>query len=146
MKETGELDRGHIREMTIEDYDAVVEIWKGLPGMGLSSADERTSLSAFLEKNRETCLVMENGGRIVGTVLGGWDGRRGYIYHLAVARDFWGHGAGSSLMDEVERLLKKLGAQRIHLMIYRDNGASAFYEKRGWFSRDDEILIMSKDL
>jgi N-acetylglutamate synthase len=135
-----------IRAMAPSDYEAVLALWKSLPGMGLSSADEPANIAAFLEKNPTTSLVAERDGRIVGTVLGGWDGRRGYVYHLAVALPFQAAGVGTALMDEVERRFAVLGARRIHLMIYRDNKAAAFYERRGWFKRDNELSLMSKDI
>jgi ribosomal protein S18 acetylase RimI-like enzyme len=77
--------------------------------------------------------------------LGGWDGRRGYLYHVAVSADFQGRGIGEGLLCEGEHRFAELGARRIHLMIYRDNKAAAFYAKRGWFFRD-ELALMSKDL
>jgi N-acetylglutamate synthase len=135
-----------IRAMAPSDYTAVLALWKSLPGMGLSSADEQHNITAFLEKNPTTSLVAEREGRIVGTVLGGWDGRRGYVYHLAVAQKSQAAGVGTALMDEVERRFAALGARRIHLMIYRDNEAAAFYERRGWFKRDNELSLMSKDI
>jgi ribosomal protein S18 acetylase RimI-like enzyme len=73
-----------IRAMVTSDYDNVLALWKSLPGMGLSSADKRESVVAFLGQNPTTFLVALRGGEISGTVLGGWDGRRGYVYHLAV--------------------------------------------------------------
>jgi ribosomal protein S18 acetylase RimI-like enzyme len=132
--------------MAPSEYGAVLALWKSLPGIGLSSADEPQRIAAFLNRNPTTCLVAERGGRVAGTVLGGWDGRRGYVYHLAVAAESQGAGVGTALMDKVERRFAALGARRIHLMIYRDNGAVAFYRKRGWFTRDGEISLMSKDL
>jgi ribosomal protein S18 acetylase RimI-like enzyme len=146
MKESPIGQAVSIRAMTPEDHGAVLALWKSLPGMGLSSADEPDRVAEFLGMNPTTCLVAQMGTRIAGTVLGGWDGRRGYVYHLAVAPDLQGGGVGTLLMDEVERRFAALGAQRIHLMIYRDNDAWAFYEKRGWYSRDHEISLMSKDL
>jgi ribosomal protein S18 acetylase RimI-like enzyme len=135
-----------IRAMTAADHTPVLALWESLPGMGLSSADEPEHVAGFLRMNPTTCLVAEKGTKIAGTVLGGWDGRRGYVYHLAVAPDLQGARIGTLLMDEVERRFAALGARRIHLMIYRDNDAWAFYEKRGWYSRDHEISLMSKDL
>jgi N-acetylglutamate synthase len=135
-----------IRAMAPPDYASVVALWKSLQGMGLSSADEPQNITMFLEKNPTTCLVAERAGQIVGTALGGWDGRRGYVYHLAVDEGLQEMGIGTALMDEVERRFAELGARRIHLMIYRDNTAWAFYEKRGWFFRDEELLLMSKDI
>lgn len=138
--------RRAIRAIAPSDYDAVIALWKSLPGMGLSSADEQGSIAAFLEKNPTTCLVAERAGRVIGTVLGGWDGRRGYVYHLAVATEHHGAGVGTALMDELEGRFAALGARRIHLMIYCDNKATAFYARRGWFTRDGELSLMSKDL
>jgi ribosomal protein S18 acetylase RimI-like enzyme len=135
-----------LRPMQVSDYDAIFALWKSLPGMGLSVADERDNISTFLDKNPGASFVAEREGVVVGTVLSGWDGRRGYLYHLAVAKNAQRQGIGDALMDEAEKKLLFLGAQRIHLMIYRDNDARAFYEKRGWYSRDHEISLMSKDL
>jgi len=146
MKDPTTQHNAAIRAMTQADYHAVLSLWKSLAGMGLSSADEPGAIAAFLEQNPTTALVAERAGSIVGTVLGGWDGRRGYVYHLAVAAEHQGEGIGTALMDEVEKRFCVLGAQRIHLMIYENNPASAFYEKRGWFSRGGELLLMSKDI
>jgi ribosomal protein S18 acetylase RimI-like enzyme len=146
MKDSKTTQGTAIRAMEPSDYDDILVLWKSLPGMGLSSADEREKITAFLGRNPTTCLVAEREERIVGTVLGGWDGRRGYVYHLAVDEGLQEMGIGTALMDEVEQRFRVLGARRIHLMIYRDNTAWAFYEKRGWFFRDDKISLMSKDL
>ena len=135
-----------IREMTIRDYDYVVALWRGLEMIGLSSADGRGQIKKFLEANPTTSLVAEIDGKIAGTVLGGFDGRRGYIYHLAVVKEMRGRGLGAMLMDELELQFKELGASRIHLMIYNDNEAWKFYEKRGYVRRDGELFIMSRDL
>lgn len=134
-----------MREMRPSDYDDVISLWRLLPGMGLSGADEREEIEKFLEKNPKTSILAEEEEKIVGTVLGGFDGRRGYIYHLAVAKNLWGRGIGTMLMDELEGRFAKLGAQKVHLMIYVDNDAVGFYEGLGYVKRDD-IEIMSKDM
>ena len=134
-----------VREMRIADYDDVISLWRSLPGMGLSGADEMGEMERFLIRNPKTSLLAELEDKIVGTVLGGFDGRRGYIYHLAVAKDLWGRGIGTMLMDELEERFKNLGAQKVHLMIYVDNDAVGFYEGLGYIKRDD-IETMSKDM
>jgi ribosomal protein S18 acetylase RimI-like enzyme len=141
-KNTGEAK---IREMSLSDYDAVTALWRSLPGMGLSGADERGEIRKFLERNPSTSLVLLMGDRIIGTILGGFDGRRGYIYHLAVAEGEWGKGFGSMLLRELEGRFSSLGVQRVHLMIYTDNRFLPFYKKRGFFMRD-ELFLLSKDL
>ena len=134
-----------LREIKIPDYDDVISLWRSLPGMGLSGADDMGEIEKFLEKNPTTSILAEVEGKIVGTVLGGFDGRRGYIYHLAVAKNLWGRGIGTMLMDELEGRFKNLGTQKVHLMIYVDNDAVGFYEGLGYIKRDD-IEIMSKDM
>ncbi len=142
VKSRGEIK---IREIIISDYDDMISLWRSLPGMGLSGADEKGEIEKFLMRNPTTCILAEFEGKIVGTVLGGFDWRRGYIYHLAVEKALWKRGIGRVLMDELERRFAKLGAQKIHLMIYVDNDAVEFYEGLGYIKRDD-IEIMSKDL
>lgn len=134
-----------IRPMTMADYDAIVALWRSLPGMGLSGADEPEEVERFIARNPETSLVLTRDDVVIGGVLGGFDGRRGYLYHLAVRKEDQGQGYGTMLMDELERRFRDLGAMRIHLMIYTDNTAVEFYRKRGWWVRD-ELDIMSKDL
>ncbi len=135
-----------IREMVIDDYDGVMAIWGETAGLGLSSADERGEVEKFLDKNPKTSLIIETDGEIVGSVLGGFDGRRGYIYHLAVVEKMKGRGVGKMLMDELELRFRELGAHKLHVMIYNDNVNWRFYEKRGYDRRDGELFIMSRDL
>lgn len=135
-----------IREMTIDDYDRVIALWRGFTGIGLSSADERGEIEKFLGANPKTSLVVEIDGKIVGTALGGFDGRRGYIYHFVIDGEMQGRGIGTSLLEGLEGRFRELGARRLHLMIYNDNEAWRFYEKRGYFRRDGELFIMSRDI
>lgn len=134
-----------IQQMTMADYDAVLDMWKSLPGMGLSGADEPDEVERFIARNPETSLVLTRGDVVIGGVLGGFDGRRGYLYHLAVREEDQGRGYGTMLLAELERRFRDLGAARLHLMIYTDNEAVEFYRKRGWWVRN-ELNIMSKDL
>jgi ribosomal protein S18 acetylase RimI-like enzyme len=135
-----------IREMAIDDYDRVIDLWRGFAGIGLSSADERGEIEKFLDLNPKTSLVVETGGEITGTALGGFDGRRGYIYHFVIDGRMQGRGLGTLLLEELEKRFMGLGARRLHLMIYNDNDAWRFYEKRGYFRRDDELFVMSRDI
>lgn len=111
----------------------------------MTAADERTGFEAFLRANGPFCLVARNGSRLCGSVMAGHDTRRGYVYHLAVDAGMQGHGVGTMLMAAVERALLEAGIEKVHLFIYVDNPARAFYEKTGWHLRRD-IDVMSKVL
>jgi ribosomal protein S18 acetylase RimI-like enzyme len=135
-----------IRLMRSDDYQPAYELWDGLPGIGLSSADTRTALLSFLDRNPETCFIAEDGGRLVGTILGGSDGRRGYIYHLAVDSSYQKRGIGRELVRVCLQALRDQGIEKCHIFVIADNReGQAFWQKEGWQLRDD-ILVMSKNL
>ena len=92
-----------IRIMTIHDYDMVYSLWLSCSGMGLNNIDDsREGIERFLNRNPETCFVAENNdGEIIGSVLCGNDGRRGYIYHTAVSPRYQQHGIGRELVSNV---------------------------------------------
>lgn len=140
------MKTGHIREMEIGDYDRMIALWKRTTGIGLSDADTKENINRFLARNPGLSFVCETGGAIVGTVLCGHDGRRGYIYHLAVDDARRKQGIGKKLMaNALEKLLLQ-GIAKCHLFLYTDNeNAVRFYEKTGWMRRGN-LLIYSKDL
>lgn len=124
----------------------MLELWRCIPGLGVGSGDEEESLRLFMERNPSTCLLLKDGERLLGTVLGGFDGRRGYIYHLAVHPDCQGQGYGRELLKEVLYELRKLGAPKIHLFAFNDNQlAAGFYQNQGWEWRRD-IQVFSWDM
>jgi ribosomal protein S18 acetylase RimI-like enzyme len=136
----------HIREFHPQDHSQAIQLWKSLPGLGLSSADQEKPLSAFLSKNASTCFVAEDEGRIIGTILGGSDGRRGYIYHLAVQADRQHRGLGSKLTQRCLDALKNNGIEKCHIFVIADNQeGKEYWRKIGWKTRED-IIVMSKDL
>ena len=82
-----------IRPMTLADYAEVRALWLACAGMGLNDVDDsEAGIARFLARNPDTCLAAHQYGRIVGAILTGSDGRRGYIYHTAVHPDFQGRG------------------------------------------------------
>lgn len=127
------------------DTDAMLNLWRYIPGIGVRPSDTDQSLRAFMNRNPSTCLVLRIDGRLMGTVLGGFDGHRGYIYHLAVHPDYQGRGYGKALLDRVCRELNALGAPKIHLFAFNDNQTAAnFYLGQGWEERRD-IRVFSWD-
>jgi ribosomal protein S18 acetylase RimI-like enzyme len=134
------------REMTIADYDQIVALWKRTAGLGLSSDDSREGIRVFLERNPGLCFVCEKGDSILGTILCGHDGRRGYVYHLAVDDSSRKKGIGRQLTEHSLEALRLSGIVKCHLFVYRDNdGAKLFYDRLGWQKRTT-LDIFSKDL
>jgi len=132
--------------MTIADYDAVVALWRSTPGIGLSEADERPNIAAFLAHNPGLSFVADAGGAPVGAVLGSFDGRRGYLHHLAVDSRARRAGIGRSLVGRSLEALAGRGVRRCHIFVMDGNvDGQRFWERVGWFRRDD-LLVMSKDL
>ena len=135
-----------IREMQPQDYQPAIQLWQALPGIGLSSADKEESLLAFLEKNPRTCFAAFDEARLIGTILGGSDGRRGYIYHLAVHTNYQKQGVGRQLAQTCLQALKAEGIEKCHIFVIAGNQEGMkFWQKEGWQLRDD-ILVMSRNL
>ncbi len=127
------------------DIPLMLELWRDTPGVELGVGDDETSLKAFMQKNPSTCLQIKTQGAIIGTVLGGFDGRRGYIYHLAVHSNFQGKGYGKKLLYEVVIQLKALKAEKIALFVLNSNHAAmTFYEKQDWVKRQDVEIFSFK--
>ncbi|MEK5057851.1 GNAT family N-acetyltransferase [Paenibacillus shunpengii] len=133
------------RKMVIEDYEESFALWNRTEGMGLSSADSRESIQLYLERNQGFSQVAVNNGRIIGTLLSGHDGRRGYLYHLAVEPGFRGQSIAKNLVRHAIALLREAGIQRAHIMVLDSNEAGkAFWSRMGWTGRDD-VLLRSSD-
>lgn len=136
-----------IREFCFpEDYPALIELWQSSgPGVRVGRSDTPQEIQKKVLHDPDLFLVAEIEGKIVGSVVGGFDGRRGLIYHLAVAAEQRGNGFGKLLMDEVESRLKAKGCIRSYLLVTRDNvGVLDFYARQGWETMD--LHIMAKDL
>ncbi|HIP71491.1 MAG TPA: acetylglutamate kinase [Anaerolineae bacterium] len=132
--------------MTIDQYDEVIALWQASEGVGLSGADERENIRAYLERNPGLSFVAVDDGRIVGTILCGHDGRRGFIHHLAVHQDYRRRGVARRLTQKSVAALQAGGIQKCHIFIFRRNESGiAFWQANGWEIRQD-IHIMSKHI
>ncbi|MDR3173261.1 MAG: GNAT family N-acetyltransferase [Treponema sp.] len=131
----------NIRNMTIDDYDAVHALWIAAPGMGLNDLDDsREGIEKYLKRNPGTCFVAEEGGLILGVILSGHDGRRGYIHHTAVAALYRHRGIGKALLDAALGALRREGIHKAALVAFADNAAgNAFWEKNGFTTREELI-------
>ena len=135
-----------IREILISDYARMIDLWKQSDGIGLSEADTEENIERFLKRNPGLSFVCVSGDNLLGTVLCGHDGRRGYIYHLAVETGSKRKHIGGDLMARALAQLRQMGILRCHLFLYDTNeDAKAFYERTGWMRRKN-LLIYSKDI
>ncbi len=128
-----------IRLMQNADYDAVYTLWMSCAGMGLNTLDDSPEgIARFLARNPETCVVAEQDGAIVGVILAGNDGRRGYIYHTAVHPDCRHQGIATALVDRCLAALKDIGIAKVALVVFaRNETGNAFWERQGFTRRDD---------
>ena len=129
-----------VRKMVIEDYEKVYQLWMTCTGMGLNNLDDsKEGIEKFLKRNPETCFVAED-KEIVGVILAGNDGRRGYIYHTAVKPDFRKQGIASKLLKFVEKAMAEQGIHKIALVVFGKNEAgNAFWEKQEFSEREDLV-------
>ncbi len=131
----------HIRIMTIGDYDAVYALWLSCKGMGLNDLDDsQEGIQRFLKRNPDTCFVAEADDNIVGVIIVGNDGRRGYIYHTAVHTDYRKQGIGAALVETAMAALKTIGIHKTALVVFeRNENGNAFWEKLGFTTREDLV-------
>jgi len=121
------------RELVIADYDAIVALWNLAKGVEVAEGDSKEEIRAYLLRNPGLSRVAETNGTIVGAVLCGHDGRRGLIYHLAVAPAQHGHGIGKRLVQECVERLRGAGITRALILVARDNASGhSFWLRTGW--------------
>lgn len=129
------------RVMSIEDYDGVYDLWINTPGMGLNTADDsRNGISAYLKRNPTSCFVACDNEKIIGAVIAGHDGRRGYIYHTAVLPEYRSRGIARKLVDNAMSALEKEGINKAALVAFEKNEiGNCFWENIGFSVRDDLV-------
>ncbi len=135
-----------IRDFTMEYHDGALALWRRDTHIGLSSADSREAMEAFLRRNNGLSKVMICEGRLIGAVLCGHDGRRGYVHHLYVEPDHRRDGMATLLVDACLDNLRQDGIQKCHLFIFKDNEVGKrFWAGTLWKKRDD-IEVFSRDI
>ena len=135
-----------IRRMEVSDIPASIELWKNMKGLAIRGSDNIRDLSDHVNMNRRHNFVAISGDQLIGTVLGGFDGRRGYIYHLAVHEGFRKQNIGKELMERCFQSFKEINVLKCHMMVLKDNlEAQEFYARIGCELRN-ELLVFSKTL
>lgn len=137
-----------IRQFSMEDYEAVIALWQRAgEGIRLGWSDTRPEIEKKLSRDPDLFLIAEEDGQIVGAVLGGFDGRRGFVYHLATDPQYRNRGIASALMGELESRLRSKGCLKLYLLVTNDNDqAKDFYLKRGWEDMTVSLRIYGKEL
>jgi N-acetylglutamate synthase len=121
------------REFSTEDYDAALQLWRRVEGLEIAEGDDGESVAQFLVRNPGLSRVALDGSAVVGVVLCGHDGRRGYIYHLAVDPAYRGCGLGKRLVDECLERLRATGVVRVIILVADNNfGGAEFWKRAGW--------------
>lgn len=130
-----------IRKMVIGDYEKVYDLWIHTKGMGLNNLDDsKDGIGIYLKRNPNTCFVAEQEDRIVGVIMSGHDGRRGYIYHTTVAEEMRGSGIGKALVDAAMEALKEEGIHKVALVAFeRNTDGNGFWEHIGFTERNDLV-------
>lgn len=130
-----------IRIMNIDDYEKVYDLWIHTEGMGLNEADDsKEGIQKYLIRNPTTCFVAEENGEMIGAIMSGHDGRRGYIYHTTVKEEYRGRGIGKSLVESTMTALEQEGIHKAALVAFEKNiSGNAFWENIGFTVRDDLV-------
>lgn len=129
------------RVMVPEDYKSIYEMWINTAGMGLNTTDDsEEGIAKYLRRNPTTSFVAVEGDRIVGAIMAGHDGRRGFIHHTAVLPEYRGNCIGKKLVELAMDALEKEGINKTALVVFEHNGiGNAFWERIGFTAREDLV-------
>lgn len=128
-----------IRAMTIDDYEEVYALWMSIKGFAMRSIDDsRGGVARFLKRNPDTSVVAVEDGKIVGSILCGYDGRRGCLYHVCVHADYRRRGIGKAMVVYCMKALEKEEISKVSLIAFTQNDVgNAFWKEIGWTRRED---------
>lgn len=127
--------------MSIEDYDEIYNLWINTPGMGLNSTDDsREGIEKYIKRNPTSSFVAESEGKIIGVIMAGHDGRRGFIHHTAVLSEYRNQGIAKRLVDSAMDALDKEGINKVALVAFKKNDVgNGFWENIGFTGREDLV-------
>lgn len=136
-----------ISKMKIKDYDEIYALWMSCNGIGLNNLDDSQSgIDRFLKRNPDTCFIAKEDNKIIGSILIGNDGRRGYIYHTAVSPDYQHQGIGKKLVETGINALEELEISKAALLVFEKNkDGNSFWEQIGFTKRDD-LIYRNKEI
>lgn len=134
-----------IREMTIDDYEEVYQMWQITSKRALSEADERERIEKYLERGDGMSQVAVADGKIVGTVLASHDGRRGFINHMAVLPEYRRQRIGHALAKRAISKIAEQGIDKTHIFCYQDNTTGQNFWSDFGFKKREDIFVFSYD-
>ena len=130
-----------IEKFERQHYPEIVELWRKA-GIGIGSSDTKDEVEAVLTRNPNLFLIGKKDGKIISSVIGTSDGRRGYVHHLAVDPSYQKKGYGKKIMEELIEIFRDMKVHKIHLLIQKTNRKVVkFYSKLGWETRDDLFMM-----
>jgi putative acetyltransferase len=135
-----------ISRFTIESYDEVFALWQQCEGVGLSDADSRERIQVYLNRNPGMSFLASTGGKVVGTILAGHDGRRGYIHHLAFTPSCRRKDLARQLVNRCMEVLADSGIQKCHIFIFNSNADGRAFWKAMWWTPRSDIGVISKTI
>lgn len=135
-----------ITAMSMADYNQVIQLWSTSEGIGLSDADSKENIERFLQRNEGLSLVAKSGSQIVGAVLAGHDGRRGYLHHLCVSLAYRRHGIGRALVEKCMEKLQEQGITKCHLFVFTNNQQGILFWNKIRFNKREELYLLSRNL
>lgn len=127
-----------IRVMEPKDYTEAMELWNGSSGVGINPDDSEQNIKNYLIRNPKTSFVAIEKNKVIGAIMAGHDGYRGFIHHTAVAKQYRKQGIGEKLVDASLKAIKNEGVNKVVLVVFQTNElGNAFWEKQGFKVRDD---------
>ncbi|TKJ26637.1 MAG: GNAT family N-acetyltransferase [Promethearchaeota archaeon Loki_b31] len=130
-----------IELFTMRYYHDIINLWKR-SGIEVSSSDTQDEIAKILKRNPDLFLIGKEGENVVAVGIGAFDGRRGYVHHLAIDPDYQKKKYGKMMMDDLIERFRKKKVHKVHLFIEKHNEEVVdFYKKLGWDIRDDLIMM-----
>ncbi len=130
-----------IRKFSMKHYEEAMKIWKKT-GLTITPSDDKKGIKIMIKRNPKLCLVGIMDKKVVATVMGGFDGRRGYVHHLAVDPALQKKGFGKTMLSELIKRFKRMNVYKIHLFVEKESShVLDFYLKLGWEMRNDLIMM-----
>ena len=134
-----------VKRFQASDYVLVAKLWKRA-GLRVRRGDDKESILRKMKRDPELFLVASRNGVMIGTVIGGWDGRRGWIYHLAVDPKQQRIGVGKFLVRELENRMRRKKVPKVNALVYNANRVSlSFFRKMG-YGEERGLTMVSKIL